>query len=425
MTKKLILIVAAMFLTSCQFQNNSLVVGLNNKSKETSPNKELTEARNMKKSPERQNIVLGRSNGGNWQINSEKFGKNDLTGIYFTDVNNGWVSGRTGNSVMPEESVLHKTTDGGKSWQKVELNIPKDSSIMEIQFISDKKGWLTINTAGGGSLQSGLTIMLTEDGGISWKVMNQVNGIYGTKIAFLSNGEGWLAGFKKNKDSASRQGVVLHTKDFGKNWDDVSPTSGNVIVADQQSELEPASSWNDVQLEQNATATILSNRGEILNTTNGGTAWRYIHKIQFDQVGDVRGLTDDFQLVKPIAGLRFLAVGGLNSQEGIFTSFSVVDENEIYHLSKLNNIYVSDVAYLGNGEFVFCGSRVESNVQDQVERRGIVFYTKDMKSWEVIYETGFECKNGCLYNKISIIGEKLLLVGNNGDLTWISKLKNK
>lgn len=421
MTKKLVLIVAAMFLTSCQFQNNSLAVGMNNKGKETPPDKELTEDRKTKKKPERQNIVLGQSKIGNWQVNAEKLEGNDLTSSYFTDVNNGWVIGRTGNSVMPGESVLHKTTDGGKSWQKIELNIPKNSSIMEIRFISDQKGWLTINTAGGGPIQTGLTIMLTEDGGINWKVLNQVNGIYGTKIAFLNDGEGWLAGFRKNKDSALRQGVILHTKDFGKNWDDVSPTSANVLIADQQNKLGIVSSWNDVRTEQDSTAIILSDRGEILKTTDGGAAWIYINKIPSDQAGNVRGLTDDFQLLKPITDLRFLTVGGLNSQEGTFASFAVMDENEIYHLSKLNDVYVSDVAYLGNGEFIFCGSRVESNVQERVERRGIVFYTKDMKNWEVIHETDFECKNGCLYNKISIVGEKLLLVGNNGDLTWISK----
>lgn len=50
----------------------------------------------------------------------------EKTGLLFTDVNNGWVTGNCGG-VVPGAPYLQRTTDGGQTWEAVELPAPADA----------------------------------------------------------------------------------------------------------------------------------------------------------------------------------------------------------------------------------------------------------------------------------------------------------
>ena len=73
----------------------------------------------------------------------------NLNGVYFTDINNGWIVGDQG-------TILH-TGDGGYHWDTLSSQITND--LKSVFFVNENKGW----AAG----MDG-TVLFTDDGGVIW-----------------------------------------------------------------------------------------------------------------------------------------------------------------------------------------------------------------------------------------------------------------
>ncbi|MCQ4085509.1 hypothetical protein [Saccharibacillus sp. JS10] len=74
---------------------------------------------------------------------------------------------------MPIGSTLYRTVDGGKTWkalpedQKLKENMEKYPEIFQIQFVTDKVGWILIGKT---ELRRSL-LLQTLDGGLTWNVL--------------------------------------------------------------------------------------------------------------------------------------------------------------------------------------------------------------------------------------------------------------
>jgi len=112
--------------------------------------------------------------------------------VYFTDLNNGWISGI--------EGTLLRTQDGGTTWEI----LPTGTSLsLYTVFVKYGKGWIVGDKS---------AYLKSEDGGATWKIHDEV---IKTKAAlrdvfFSSADSGWAVG---------RTGTVVHTTDGGRTWE--------------------------------------------------------------------------------------------------------------------------------------------------------------------------------------------------------------
>lgn len=99
-----------------------------------------------------------------------------LNKIVFLNNNIGWICGEFG--------LLLKTESGGKTWTKIETIPGKEEEpfIYSVAFRNEKEGVITL---------PGNKVMLTDDGGQSWKVFTRRRSYYD---AFDKDGQWWFIG---------------------------------------------------------------------------------------------------------------------------------------------------------------------------------------------------------------------------------------
>ncbi len=105
-------------------------------------------------------IILKSNDWGNTWIEHTQLTEKSLNTIYFIDPQNGFVGGNDG--------LLLRTTDGGISWDIIDIGILY-SSIQDIEFIDSSIGYLLSSNMGGSS-----KVYTTDDGGESWNFLYQL-----------------------------------------------------------------------------------------------------------------------------------------------------------------------------------------------------------------------------------------------------------
>lgn len=204
--------------------------------------------------------LLKTTNGGaTWSL--QTLPVTTLTGLWFTDSLNGWVTG-TGSSYA---GVVMATSDGGTNWTT--QTIPAGSSPAALRFSDSSNGW----TAGSNFSMAGPPsgqILHTVDGGANWSsqplpaVASELTG-----VSFPSTSAGWTVGFSRQSSGASA-GVVLGTASGGTTWtQEVIPTG--VSAVNGVAFAGTTTGW----AAGDAAVTGGQQAGVILGTSNGGTTW--------------------------------------------------------------------------------------------------------------------------------------------------------
>ena len=141
------------------------------------------------------------SKSGRWQAVRRADWEARFYDVFFIDENTGWTVGNNDGSSLAEEleSTIAHTTDGGATWE------PQSSGVFEhplrkIHFVDALTGWI----AGSDGI-----VIHTKNGGKDWvrQRTNTFNDLI--DIQFLSPQEGWAVG---------DWGTALHTRDGGKTW---------------------------------------------------------------------------------------------------------------------------------------------------------------------------------------------------------------
>ena len=118
-------------------------------------------------------------------------------GLFFIDQQTGWTTGEDG---------IHKTTNGGASWQLVPFTSP---GFDELFFTDASTGFVT----------GGAKILKSTDGGASWNLQNTLSTYY-HDIHFVSATTGYV----------TDHNVLLKTTDGGTTWKkEVELTPGSAI----------------------------------------------------------------------------------------------------------------------------------------------------------------------------------------------------
>lgn len=216
------------------------------------------------------------TNGGMTWINQAPSGFSwvFLEGLYFTDLNNGWIVGRE-----QEIPLILKTTDGGIHWTIQYLG----------SFLQNLSAVHFRNNNDGIAVGSSGKILNTSNGGTDWfsppgGCTNHLNA-----VCFVGNNLGWAVG---------DEGLIMHTSDGGSSWIPViSGTTQN--ISDVQF-VNANIGWIVGGTEyygppNNFTAVVLK-------TIDGGLNW-------FQQISDTTYFLNDVFFVDENIGW---AVGGGN-----------------------------------------------------------------------------------------------------------------
>ena len=131
--------------------------------------------------------------------------------VFFVDVMNGWASGTQG--------VIYNTTDGGRTWNKQRTEIEagdgpvdprgegaKQFAIRGMQFVDKDHGF----AAAAATEQQAGRMLVTSNGGASWRRQWMVAGAGVRDVFFLNPNVGW---------ALTDQGPYInYTVDAGKSW---------------------------------------------------------------------------------------------------------------------------------------------------------------------------------------------------------------
>lgn len=151
-------------------------------------------------------------------------------------------------------AVIHKTTDGGVTWEKKVLSTGTGDLGVQIQFVDENNGWATIGNAStgmGGSMRS-------TDGGNTW---NQITTFPAGIFYFIDSNNGWAISF--TGESSSPPYTIQHTTNGGVNWTtQFTDNTQGAFLAIQFIDLN--NGW------------VVGENGKIFKTSNGGNNWSAI-----------------------------------------------------------------------------------------------------------------------------------------------------
>ena len=163
---------------------------------------------------------------------------NGILDSYFIDDLVGWAVGNYGACI--------KTTDGGETWQHIQL--PINSNLSSVHFINDDIGFI-------GSWDGEL--LKTTDGGKNWSV-NNIDEYADIYVYFINQNYGWLL----SSTSPTSTYKVYKTTDGGNSW---------------QSNFITPRSMHDIYFLDTSKGFLVGGFGEIYMSTNGGVDWKLIN----------------------------------------------------------------------------------------------------------------------------------------------------
>ena len=167
-----------------------------------------------------------------------------LVRALFTDNGRGWAFG--------EEGVLYTTRDGGASWER--QRVPTQNLLLGGWFLNSEQGWL---------VGAGATLLQTADGGETWRAGTLVGlapaaggnaagalRVRFTAASFVDQRRGWAVG---------AEGRAFATRDGGRTW---GQQTSNVMA-----------DLYDVKFLDEFEGWAAGAGGTLIHTTDGGRRW--------------------------------------------------------------------------------------------------------------------------------------------------------
>lgn len=142
---------------------------------------------------ERGHILVSADAGVNWR-QADAPTRSTLTAVHMHDRNLGWAVGH--------DAVILRTTDGGRSWQRVHWAPQDETPFLDVWFADARKGF-AIGAYG--------RCYVTEDGGVSWneEPVSEGDDFHLNQIARAANGRLYIA---------AESGQVYRSDDDGQSW---------------------------------------------------------------------------------------------------------------------------------------------------------------------------------------------------------------
>jgi photosystem II stability/assembly factor-like uncharacterized protein len=182
--------------------------------------------------------------------------------VCFVDSLNGWAVG--------DSSTILSTSDGGRNWISKKYSTI-NYTFLKVQFVSRNLGYI-IGVNG--------LIISTEDGGMNWNLITHGYDINFSDMCFISENEGYLAGYKTFPDHGI--GLILHTTNRGNTFE----KQLEIISNDQFSaKLFTAVKFSSDKVGWALAGDYVDNFSPtyIYRTNDGGKTWNIISQINSNQ----------------------------------------------------------------------------------------------------------------------------------------------
>jgi photosystem II stability/assembly factor-like uncharacterized protein len=292
--------------------------------------------------------------------------------IQFVNSSVGWA----GNS----KGVVHRTTDGAKSWQRLDFKL--EGYVTGMHFAAESSGWAISMRYPQNLLKTEYeaTLLHTNDGGKAWHAQFAAQSVELIGLNFISSKEGWVLGAKffKLGDRMKSEMFVLHTVDGGKNWVEKSNELNSAVRA---SSVEQSEFPADILAIKGDAAAVVTRSGLTFRTSDGGRRWQSLGK--YETAGlDAQKLMQASLETDP----RVLASTG--GGHGTL-SLLAVRQSDSWSSRVLDRILLKDALYISDKELLACGSVLLPNNQP-LERNGagIVLYSaNEGRNWTVVHRS--------------------------------------
>ncbi len=181
--------------------------------------------------------------------------------MWWADPTHGWKINWFGTSLGDAHgAVIHKTTDGGVTWQKKVLSTAAGDMGFQIQFVDENTGWASIYNPT--STPITLTTLKSTDGGNNWNPIGTAGIFY-----FIDANNGWAIGPPK----------IYHTTNGGTDW---TPQYSDTVQG----------KFNAIQFTDLHHGWVVGDSNKILKTTDGGVTWTAITNTGIPHVFNSKGL---------------------------------------------------------------------------------------------------------------------------------------
>jgi large repetitive protein len=183
-----------------------------------------------------------------------------------TDVDLRYIDAVDNNTIVAiSASKAFKTINSGSTWQNINLQSANDKFINYVHFRTASRGWMSLNDN---------SILVTNDGGISWSQQNDViaNPFGGIRIKFIDDNNGYAIG-----DNS----LVYKSTDGGKLWEPLKRNHKTVTTLRDLFFLSSTQFW------------AAGSKELVEMTTNGGgsttpKAYFIVDSAQYTETGKVR-----------------------------------------------------------------------------------------------------------------------------------------
>lgn len=345
-----------------------------------------------------------------WDITESYFNRVEkLAKSKFYDTNNGWIVSKSGS--------LWTTSNAGKTWSnKIDIMGINEFSILDITFISPTSGFVSANKRSKAINDTNdfSLILKTDDGGKNWREVYDEKAVILTNIHFSNDYEIWAVGRKSTFDSHyHRNHFVLHTIDKGETWLNVSDKL-NELATDGRGEVDD--SLTGIYSKEANKAIVLSLRGKMFQTTDGGKNWQLLSFLPNEPMQ-----TCICHLGRLETGEIWVG-GGIASMEGEWGMLAIKQSNNSWLRNRLNGFYFIDIKFISNNEVVASGSVYDENIKNNSKRSGIILLSKIFgRNWTVIHRsTRIEEFNSI----VSTSPNNLFVAGSNGGLVHLENSRN-
>ena len=148
---------------------------------------------------------------GGWVWQNPRPQGNPLASVKFADATHGWAVGAKGAIVV--------TADGGESWRAQRSGTGND--LNGVTFLDASRGW---------AVGDGGAILITADGGQTWSAQASGTSIDLRSVSFADALRGWAVGFSSTWNPDTQQydtsGMILATADGGATWSEQTGAHG-------------------------------------------------------------------------------------------------------------------------------------------------------------------------------------------------------
>ena len=223
----------------------------------------------------RGHILTSTDNGSSWQ-QAEVPNRGALTGVYFLDRDLGWVVGH--------DSVILRTSDGGKTWEIVHWAPEEESPLLDVWF-SDADNGFAIGAYG--------SFYRTSDGGATWSFepINEWD-FHLNHIARAADGRLYMA---------AEAGMIYRSDDGGETWAELpSPYEGSF--------------FGTLPLDGD-TVLVFGLQGHLFRSDDAGESWTPIETGTTTMLTDGIRLADGTIVISGLGGTLLVSSDGGSSFE--------------------------------------------------------------------------------------------------------------